>query len=285
MGIVNMAFRLVLLDRNAVIAVKKSVSGQIVETQRLSELRKLDKQRNFISPILSMIEGQSGRRESTLELESTLEKESEAIGSFFKRARTDTAFFKSTENSRAFSDIFSNHIEHAWDCYISFIKDVQIHLYQPVSPIERLNVENRLFALAKEHGVQVLHPVLLVALAVLYGHKGARKVIKPKPNYKTTDLEQQAAYNVVSDLIVISRIGQIRLVMSKGERNYSYVKFFTFDKGLSSVINAIKINSEEYLSEEYLSFGVGINVSCNRSLFPYLDDQNWYRLQNALGIA
>jgi len=278
-----MAFRLILLDRNAVIAVKKNINGQSVEIQRLSELRelrKLDKQRNFISPILSMIEGQTGRRENTQELESTLEKESEAIGSFFKRAKTDTAFFNSTEGSRAFSDIFSNHIEQAWNCYISFIKDVQTHLYQPVSPKERLNVENRLFTLAKKHGVQVSHPVFLVALAVLYGHKGASKVINPKPSYKTTDLEQKAAYNVVSDLIVISRIGQIKSVMSEDGRNYSYVKFFTFDKGLSSVINAIKINSEKYLS----SGGVSINISCNRSLFPNLDDQNWLRLQNVLGI-
>jgi len=275
-----MAFRLILLDRNAVIAVKKNINGEEVEIKRLCELRKLDKQRHFISPILSMIEGQSGRRESTQELESTLEKESEAIGSFFKRARTDTAFFKNTKNSRAFSDIFSNHIEHAWEHYISFIKNVQISLYQPVSPRERLNVENLLFALAEEHEVQVSHPVLLVALAVLYGHKGARKVMEPKPNYKTTDLEQEAAYNVVSDLIVISRLGQIRLVMSEGERNYSYVKFFTFDKGLSSVLKAIKINSEKSLS----SGGVSLKISCHRSLFPDLDDQNWYRLQKALGI-
>jgi hypothetical protein len=275
-----MAFKLILLDRNAVITVKKNISGQTVDLQRLSELRNLDKQSNFISPILSMIEGQSGRRESTQELESTLEKESKAIGSFFKRAKTDTAFFNSTERSRAFSEIFSNHIEQAWNCYISFIKDIQIHLYQPVSSKERLNVEKRLFALAKEHGVQVSHPVFLVALAVLYGHKEARKVIKPKPNYKTTTDLEQAAYNVVSDLIVISRIGQIKSVMSKGGGNYSYVKFFTFDKGLSSVINAIKINSEEYLSSGVVS----INISCKRSLFPNLDDQNWSRLQKDLGI-
>jgi hypothetical protein len=274
------ALRLILLDRNAVDAVKRCISGHKVESTRRRQLERLDKSRNLISPILSVIEGQSGEKETEEAIRVTLNREATAVGCFFKRARTDAEFLLSDKEARSFAKVFGNNIEHSWGSYIAFVKEVRPLLFQPISSRNTIEVENQLFQLANKYDVQVSHPVFFVSLAVLYGHKGAQKTLKPKPNYDTREQEEKAAYNAVSDLMVISRMGMIRATLRDDEKRFGYVQFFTFDKGLLSIINATTINWEKAHSEG----GVVINCSYNRSLFPGLDDMNWGRLMNRLGV-
>lgn len=277
-----MALRLILLDRNAVACVKASVAGKIQPEDRLAELRRLDKRRNTISPILSIIEGQSGRRESNLELQKTIQKESKAVSDFFKRARTDSGYLES--NIDLFAEVFSAHIEHSWDGYVSFVTEAQKHIFQPVAQIQRLSVEGRLITLAEKHRVSLKHPVFLVTLAVLYGSDAARRVLKPKPEYKTEEKRSRAAHNVVSDLIVISRIGLIRSTMPDADKRFGYVRYFTFDKGLSVIANAIRIISENTHHDGEDNVTTAITVTCERNLFPELDDDNWERFCSVIGV-
>lgn len=275
-----MTLRLILLDRNAVDAVKRCVSGNYVDSSRRRQLEGLDKSRNFVSPILSVIEGQSGKRETEEAIRATLKKEAEAVGAYFKRARTDSDYFLSDEGAGNFADVFGNNIEHSWERYISFVREVHPLLYQPISSRSKCTVEDQLFGLARKHGVQVSHPVFLVSLAVLYGHDGARKTLKPKAVYDSIEQEKRAAYNAVSDLIVISRMGMIRSVLRDDEKRFGYVRFFTFDKGLLSVINATTIVGETALPDG----GVSVNATYNRKLFPDLDDAAYERLLRRLGV-
>lgn len=120
----------------------------------------------------------------------------------------------------------------------------------------------------------------MVSLAVLYGHEGARKTLKPKAVYDSIEQEERAAYNAVSDLIVISRMGMIRSVLRDDEKRFGYVRFFTFDKGLLSVINATTIVGEIALPDG----GVSVNTTYNRKLFPDLDDSAYERLLRRLGV-
>lgn len=275
-----MTLRLILLDRNAVDTVKRCVSGGNVDISRRRQLEGLDKARNFVSPILSIIEGQSGKRETEEAIRATLKKEAEAVGAFFKRAHTDSDYFLSGHRAGDFADAFGNNIEHSWERYISFVIEIHPLLYQPISSRSKCTVEDQLFGLARKHGVQVSHPVFWVSLAVLYGHDGARKTLKPKAVYDSVEQEERAAYNVVSDLIVISRIGMIRSVFRDHEKRFGFVKFFTFDKGLSSVLNFTKIVGETALPDG----GVSVNITYNRKLFPNLDDAGYDRLLRRLGV-
>jgi hypothetical protein len=275
-----MTLRLILLDRNAVDAVKRCVSGSYVDSIRRRQLEGLDKSRNFVTPILSVIEGQSGKRETKEAIRATLKKEAAAVGAFFKRARTDSDYFLSDEVGGNFADVFGIHIEHSWERYILFVREVYPLLYQPISSRSKCTVEDQLFGLAKKHDVQVSHPVFLVSLAVLYGHDGARKTLKPKAGYDSIEQEESAAYNAVSDLIVISRIAMIRSVLRDDEKRFGYVRFFTFDKGLLSFINATTIAGETALPDG----SVSVNVTYNRKLFPDLDDAAYESLIRRLGV-
>lgn len=277
-----MVLRLILLDRNAVACVKGSVAGKDQPQDRLAELRGLDKRRNTISPILSIIEGQSGRRENNLELQNTIEKESKAVGEFFKRARTDSGYFES--NIASFAEVFSAHTEHSWDSYLSFVLEAQEHIFQPVAPNQRLTVEGQLIAVAEKHRVALKHPVFLISIAVLYGSEAARRVLKPKPEYKSQEERLKAAHNVVSDLIVISRIGLIRSTMSDADLRFGYIRYFTFDKGLSAVVNAIRIVSENTVCTDEDSVSTAVNATYDRNLFPEMDDGNWARFCNVIGV-
>mgnify|MGYP006910069997 CR=1 FL=1 len=275
----KMSLKLVLLDRNAVDAIKRCVSGEYVENCKRRQLESLDRSRNTISPILSIIEGQSGRRESEEEIKLTLKKEAAAIRRFFKRARTDTHYFLSEEQIDNFSKTFGNNIEYAWDSYTDFIKSVFPLLYQPVSPTKPHDIENQLFELAAKHYVQISHPVLVVSLATLYGHEGARKTLKAKKEYETQDKLDRAAYNVVCDIMSISRIGSIKAAMSKSKEIGDRVQLFTFDKGLLSLVSAVTINWGESLEDG----GTKINCSYSKKLFPALNDENYIRLTKRLG--
>ena len=100
-----MGLRLLLLDRNVVNAVKRCVAGCYLESNKRSFIRGLDKSRNIISPILSVIEGQSGERESEEAIKDTLKKETAAVRGYFKQARTDSNFFLSDEEKNHFAEV------------------------------------------------------------------------------------------------------------------------------------------------------------------------------------
>jgi hypothetical protein len=276
---VCMTLRLILLDRNAVSAIKRCTAGLYVENERRLQLARLDKAKNFISPILSIIEGQSGLKESEQEIRITLNVEAAAVGRYFKRARTDMNILLSDGHSQEFIKAFGGSVELSWDQYIDFVKEVHPLLFQSIAPRYRVDTENQLFQLAIKHAVQIAHPVFFVSLAVLYGHKGARDVLKPKPRYDSPELEAKAAYNAVSDLIIFSRIGNIHATFSQNEKRFGYVRFFSFDKGLMSVYRAItqKETSIDWAGSHSHST-TSVRLSYSQALFPDLDEEGWVRL-------
>jgi len=70
------------LDRNVVASIKQKLAGKSLPPIRDRALRLLDKDKNLISPILSIREGQSGVRENKEEHKQTLLKETEAVLKF-----------------------------------------------------------------------------------------------------------------------------------------------------------------------------------------------------------
>lgn len=85
-----------LLDRNAVSLIKESNAGKIqtdaTKIGFLQKLRRLDRKQDYVSPLLSIIEGEHGRADTVEEKMAAQWKESDAVRHFFKSAQTDSDF-------------------------------------------------------------------------------------------------------------------------------------------------------------------------------------------------
>jgi len=98
--------------------------------------------------------------------------------------------------------------------------------------------------------------IVMLFLACLYGSKAARKVIKPaKPN----------AYNVLSDLHVIPRVGMIKAVAKQLPRPVK-VRFWTLDEGLFDVLSHVDI----VLSQLTVAGELQMQIRYRPDLFPDL---------------
>lgn len=155
--------------------------------------------------------------------------ETEAISKIFKRARTDSDFLQ--KRSSEFSEIFSNNIEHKWENYISFTKEIQSILYQPISKNERNSFKLKILEISENYNIPSTHPAVICALSVLYGCEETRRILKPKLN-RTDDQRSKDAYNAMSDLIIISRLHMIQNINSEDREHNDRIIYFTFDKGL-----------------------------------------------------
>ncbi len=140
-----------LLDRNILSIIKDSINNKPQKTTEkinmLGFLKKIDRRTNFVSPILSIIEGQTGKRESKNEITQTILKESDFISSFFKFARVDTSFLQ--EHHNYMSSVFSENTEENWDNYDCFLTEVNKLLYQRPKKILIPKVKNEILVLSR----------------------------------------------------------------------------------------------------------------------------------------
>ncbi len=268
----------ILLDRNVVASIKQKLAGKALLPVRDRALRLLDKDNNFISPILSIREGQLGIRENTQEHKLTLLKETDAISQFFKRAKTDSKYL--IDKIDEFSTVFADNIEHNWRNYIAFVKEMQSLLYQPVSKKEKDDFKKRILKSASAHNILHTHPAVLCALSVLYGCNETRKILKPKKNRSEESVDKNA-YNTMNDLIVLSRVHMIQAIEAEQGHQKDKIKFFTFDKGLEFFLNCIKTKKLNIENSTKNSSTIS-EIICHPKLFPELNKSDFNSLMKTL---
>jgi hypothetical protein len=123
---------------------------------------------------------------------------------------------------------------------------------------KRLGVEGQLVQLAKTCGLAPNDGIVMLFLGCLYGSDAARKVIKPaRPN----------AYNVLSDVHVIPRVGMVKAVARLLPRPVK-VRFVTFDEGLFGVLSHVHIVVSHFATDGELQ----MQIRYNPGLFPDLID-------------
>lgn len=249
---------LLLLDRNAVAIIKDAVAGkpQPDEKKRaaLEALRALDAPEYSISPLLSIIEGERGREDTAEEKAGCLERETDVTGQFFRQANTDAAHLGSLKQLAA--DLFAGMKESRWDERADYLTKAAPLVCQKVAENKRLGVEGELVQLAKACGLAPNDGIVMLFLACLYGSDAARKVIKPaRPN----------AYNVLSDLHVIPRVGMVKAVARMLPRPVK-VRFWTLDEGLFGVLSHVDIVLSHFAADGELQ----MQVRYNPGLFPDL---------------
>lgn len=247
-----------LLDRNAVALIKDAVAGkpQTDEKKRaaLDALRALDVPEHSISPLLSIIEGERGREDTADEKAGCLEKETDVAGQFFRQANTDAAHLNGLKQVAA--ELFAGMKESLWNERANFLMKAAPLVVQKVPENKRQGVEGKLVQLANACGLAPNDGIVILFLACLYGSDAARKVIKPtRPN----------AYNVLSDLHVIPRLGMVKAVAGMLPRPVK-VRFWTLDEGLFGVLSHVDIVESRFAADGELQ----MEVRYNPTLFPDL---------------
>ncbi|MFL9951127.1 hypothetical protein PQR68_34575 [Paraburkholderia agricolaris] len=247
-----------LLDRNVVALIKDAaVEGRQRDAKKqayLDWLRTLDLSENGFSPLLSIMEGEKGHADSAAEKAACLETEADAVGRFFTRASTDAAHLRLF--AAGVAAMLSGLQESQWDERSAFFTSAATLVVQKVAQRKRRSVEDELVRLAAESGLATDDAIVMLLLACLYGSDAARRVLKPaRPN----------AYNVLSDLHVISRVGLIKAIAQQSPVPVR-VRFLTLDEGLFGILDHIGIVRPRLTA----TGGWAMQIRYSPALFPLL---------------
>ena len=250
---------LYLLDRNAVSVIKESNAGKVQSEKKkirfLNHLRSLDRVGAFITPLLSIMEGEHGKADTAEEKSACQRKESESLRQFFRFAKIDSDYLDTT--SSLLGQIFTNHREKAWEQRERFCAVAAPMIAHQVKREQRRTLESQLIALAKDFELDATEPIVALILACLYESEDARRVVKPA---------KFNAYNVLSDLHMLSRINMVAAIAGEHDRSLR-VTFLSMDSGLNGVLKHIKV-VERKMSEGILT----LRTQYSRGLFPALSE-------------
>jgi hypothetical protein len=263
---------LYLLDRNVVSIIKDSVDEKeqkdVKKLEMLCKLKEIDVASNAVSPILSLIEGQIGREESFEEKLACLNKETSALEKFFAFARTDSTSLQ--QSDKQFSLIFSEYREEDWEEYESFLHESSNLLLNKVGADKRLATRKAIIDAARKHGIYSGHIVVAACLSCLYGCDAARDTLKPHKSPAIT-------FNVLNDLLALSRISLIIAVARQQGVSGLKIKFLTLDEGLREFLEGILIYDVKITAS-----GVNQKVKYHKSLFPLLSEEEYLELSHEI---
>lgn len=258
--------KLILLDRNVISTIRQKLNNQKISPYRIRVLRKLNRSDNFISPILSIREGQSGIRENAEKTKTTITNEANLIARFFTKAKTDSEFLINEQND--LSNVFGNNIELSWDSYELFLIEMNDILFQPISKQKQQKYENIIFEKALHYNIDKGHPVVICCLSTLYGCNNSRGILKFKPMLDEKD-KRKNIFNALNDLMVLSRLSMIKAANTNANKKYK-IKFITFDNKLCEFLKSIKTNYEQIIE-----YSTEINVTYSKKLFPDLNEDEF----------
>lgn len=201
----------------------------------INELRKLDRKHNSFSYLFALMEKVSDPRGklSDLELKEQILGDVSALRCFFKKA----SVYEPDEFLVSYFDRLKGMpVELNKPSYIEFIELVnnKFKLKDTVSLSKRLNKAKELLNEASTLGIYKQHPVVLVALACLYGNIYAKKLMKFKADANSFDAE-----NALADILLIPRAAALKLEIEHyGEMKrgrFSRSIFLTDDGALDKI--------------------------------------------------
>ncbi len=259
---------LFLLDRNIVSLIKAAKNGKETNDQKklemLRTLRRIDTPASAISPILSLIEGQLGKKESFEEKTITLDKEAEALRHFFSFARTDCDFLQIHKNK--FASTFTEYREEYWTNYAAFLEEAFKLIKNKVPTQKRPVVESQIIHLARKHSIYTGSTIVVACLSCLHEGNAARNILKPH-------ITPANIFNVLNDLLIISKISCVKAVANQLCDSNLKICFLTLDEGLRDFLEGLLIHEVELTAR-----GVNIKLKFLNSLFPSLSETEYLKL-------
>lgn len=252
---------LYLLDKNVVEDIKKSLKG--IPTAGVAQARAIDRKGNTISPLLSILEGSAQRALSGPELHDQLMIESQAVGMFYRWARTDSDYLQKLGASMVAA--LAPHMREKTDVLVPLAMKLQALLARQANHLDARKMLPQIDSLAAEHAVNLSHPLVSCAIACLYQSSSARKVLKPAvtPN-------AEVAYNAVVDIRFMMEAAYIRKMWNaKGWRES--VQLFSGDKNLNELARMLEIRVETtFTSNEFGYEVVTFTSTVSEKMLPNL---------------
>lgn len=254
-----------LLDRDIVIDIEQYAKDG-VETPELAYARSVNVEGNMVSPLLAVIEGMFGHRQSREEMIETLTKETALLGDFYDKAGTDRTFLNTAAQEMV--EAFVEQGRKDYQKYEPLVRKFLGRLGPTPPRSERLKLMDWALMEARRHQVEVAHPISLAAIACIHGNLAARKILKPK---QTPELVQEAdVYGAYSDLLNISWLNLIRSGLGLGGAH-----FLTRDRNLEDFmrimeLQVVGVHTDERRQEETTQTNVSFDFGV---MFPDLVSQ------------
>ncbi|WP_052658135.1 hypothetical protein [Shewanella algae] len=212
----------------------------------VEHLRYLDREYNSFSYLFALMEKVSDSRGlmSLEELETQVIADLSALRAFFEKARViETDDFVIS----FLRELQGQPIELSRENYLHFIKVLnnKLNLLNPVSSTKRLSITRQILKEAELLSIYKQHPVVIIAIACVYGNSAARKLMKFK-----SDSEKFDAENALADILLISRFAKVKLEIEhcarEGNGPYARVNFLTDDNGLIDILKYYDPQSVKY---------------------------------------
>ncbi len=269
--------QLYFLDRNIVDLIKRCNSGKKVsdpkKIEKMDFLKCIDTPSSLVTPMLSMIEGQKGRKETRQEKMDVAKKETEAVSRFFTKAKTDDLVMQSMTTE--FADAFSEPSMHSWEEVENFLRESCPLIVNNIAEKNREGVKEKILGFARSNCLPPSHLAVTLCLSCLYGSEAARGVIKPARI-------KEKMYNVMSDIYVMPQINLVRSLLANLGLHDIETTYVTSDEDLEKVLDSIQIIDLDFDAHADL---LQQKIRYRKSLFPWLKKNEYLRLMEHLHRA
>lgn len=266
-----MARNFYFVDRNVISKIK---GGNLKDDEEV-KLRSIDQGNNSISAILASFEGQIGILQNVAQLKESIEKDTAALSSFFKSARTDD--MARVLSHPEFLEAIVERQQDRWTANEEFIGYVQRRLYQPIAKAKLQEEQSLITQEAQRLGVPLASIYVLCAICCLYGQEDAREILKPSkrkggtPNHVHNALQDLASINLYHTL-------SMKLQLDADQAKTEYI---TFDGWLNRFMQLTNSRPGGLIvTEEMLSC---TNIDLSREMFPRASEEEFKSICELLG--
>ncbi|SDR55176.1 hypothetical protein SAMN05443245_7618 [Paraburkholderia fungorum] len=203
----------------------------------LTALSTIDHKGSYISPLVSIIEGEKGRFDTAEEKAECLEAETAAVRKFFKAATLDSDYLKANESLASL--VFTQHREGFGTQREIFFRQARGLLVEIAKKVERKRIQEQLITIATSVGLALNDPILVFSIACLHQNDCARDVLKPRDD---------SIFNALNDVHLVSRISAVMAVGLAHDSSLSF-GFLTGDIGLREVLRFVQFGTPK-ISED-----------------------------------
>jgi len=263
-----------LLDKNIVECIHRSLKGKLCPHIKLA--KDIDCKKNRVSPLLAVLEGSVQKPQSDAEILNSLNRETEAIKQFYRRAKTDGDFLQ--HNQGEMIRTLGEHFRKSSNHLIQITIELQKILARTYSVKEANRIFDEINSLALNHKLKLTHPLLICAIMCLYGHTDARGAIKPKEKPS-----KRSAYNAVVDIRMLMETAYIRNILQKFAPKAKLI-LHTADKSLNKLEKSLLISAKEDANDGEVTFDTKFDTEHDDKLLPNLADNPEHREKIRLRI-
>lgn len=207
------------------------------------------------------------------------------INKFYKQAQNDNDFL--SKNHLTLIHLHFNSLERKVAECIPFIWILQQHLENTEEIEQPAKIRDMILEIAAEHKIEKGNPLLITALAALYGHPQARNIIKKDVAVVTEKVATPLSQSQI-EMIYLMLLPEVVATYSKqiwqGENQPEsvYFDFYTANTEFNAYVSALDVTAYPLESTEgwECEYGMGLTTD----FFPYIanDEKEMLELINKI---